>query len=357
MCGYHRKHAIRTLNRLPDERGPDRPRRGRGLIYGKQTLSILQAVWEAAGYPWSVRLKALLPVWMPWIREHYGLTPALEAQLLRISPRQMDRRLQPSKTKRKRRIYGRTKPGHLLKHHIPLRVAHWNVRRPGWLEIDLVSHSGNSASGIFICSLNLTDIFSTWVETRAVMGKSQRAVHRALAEILDALPFPVLGIDSDNGSELINDTLYRFCRERGIRFTRGRPYKKDDNAHVEQKNWTHVRRLVGWERYDSPAALAALNALYRNEWRIMMNLFQPSVKLQDKLRVGSRLRRRYGIPRTPLARLQLWEMRSSEVLSELEHLAATCDPFELAQAIDRRLDRIYALASHRYRQLPSSQVG
>jgi hypothetical protein len=176
---------------------------------------------------------------------------------------------------------------------------------------------GTRLPGGFIFSLNVTDIFSTRLETRAIMGKSQCAVQRAPAEIIQALPFPVLGIDSDNGSEFtlapaqtagavlgVNDTLYRFCRECGIRFTRGRPYQKDDNAHIEQKNWTLVRRLVGWERYDSPAALAALNALYRNERRIMMNLFQPSVKLQAKLRVGSRLRRRYGIPRTPLAWLQ-----------------------------------------------------
>ncbi len=137
-------------------------------------------------------------------------------------------------------------------------------------------------------------------------GQEPAGVQHTLDEIFQALPFPVLGIESDNGTEFINQTLYDFCQERGIRFTRGRPYKKDDNAHIEQKNWTHVRRLVGWERYDSPAALAALNALYEGEWRTMMNVFQPSVKLQAKLRVGSRLRRRYGTPRTPLARLQRW---------------------------------------------------
>ncbi len=355
MCGYHRKHAIRTLNDSPRDHPRGHAQRGRGLTYGKQTLSVLQAVWEAAGCPWSVRLKALLPTWMPRIREHFVMTPAMEAQLLAISPRQMDRRLQLSKTKLKRRIYGRTKPGRLLKHHIPVRASHWDVRRPGWLEIDLVSHSGNAASGVFIFSLNVTDIYSTWVETRAVMGKSQRAVLGALDEIFQALPFPVLGIDSDNGTEFVNQTLFRFCESRHIRFTRGRPYKKDDNAHVEQKNWTHVRRLVGWERYDSPAALAALNALYKNEWRMMMNLFQPSVKLQAKLRVGSRLRRRYGTPRTPLARLQQWGFESPETQTELERLASTCDPFALSQAIDQQVEKIHTLASHRYRQ-PKGQT-
>lgn len=148
-------------------------------------------------------------------------------------------------------------------------------------------------SGEFIYSLNLTDIFSGWDEPFALMGKGERGVVMALDHMRRILPFALKAIDSDNGSEFINYHLYRYCAEHGIQFTRGRPYKKDDNAHIEQKNWTHVRKLLGWERYDTPEALAAINALYRGPWRTMMNLFQPCVKLREKVRVGSRLIRRY----------------------------------------------------------------
>jgi hypothetical protein len=270
VCGYHRKYAIRKLNGpLPDAK-PQRAHRTRGYLYSPQVISILAEVWAAAGYPWSVRLKALLPLWMPWIRQRFALSPDVEQQLLAISPRQIDRRLKPKKLQLKKRLYGRTKPGTLLKHHIPIRTHHWDVTTPGFTEVDLVSHSGNSGEGDFVHSLNLTDIHSAWVETRAVMGKGQRGVNAALDEMAHVLPFPLRGVDSDNGSEFINAHLVRYCDQRQIQFTRGRPYKKDDNAHIEQKNWTHVRKLMGWDRYDSPPALAAMNHLYRNELRLMM---------------------------------------------------------------------------------------
>jgi hypothetical protein len=205
------------------------------VVYLPQTISILTAVWEAAGYPWSLRLKALLPLWMPWLKQHFRVTAPIEQQLLQISPRQIDRRLQGHKRQLRKRIYGRTKPGTLLKHQIPIRTTHWDVTTPGYVEVDLVAHSGKSASSDYIFSLNLTDIHSGWVETRAVLGKGQKAILSALLEMCDALPFELKGLDSDNGGEFINAHLLRFCQERGIHFTRGRPYKKDDNAHIEQK--------------------------------------------------------------------------------------------------------------------------
>src|SRR5215475_8411820 len=299
--GYHRKYAIRLLSHPPEPK--PRRRRGHPPRYGPQVLRVLSKVWEAAGYPWSVRLKALLPLWLPWVRQRLKVSSELEQQLLAMSPRTMDRRLRPLKQRLGRRLYGRTKPGSLLKHQIPLQTSSWAEARPGFTEIDLVSHSGQAASGEFLHSLNVTDLATTWVETRAVLGKGQSGIVQALTEISQALPFALRGIDSDNGSEFINQHLVRFCRQREIQFTRSRPYKKDDNAHVEQKNWTHVRRLLGWDRYDSPEALEALNSLYRNELRLMMNLFQPTVKLESKQRIGSRLRRRYSPAQTPLDRL------------------------------------------------------
>jgi len=289
--GYHRKAAIRVLNRPPGAQ--TRQRRRRPPTYGTQAIATLAAIWEAAGYPWSVRLKALLPLWLPRAKQRFAITPRVEQQVPSISPRTIDRRLQAKKTQLRRRLYGRTKPGTLLKHHIPIKTEHWDVTSPGFAEADLVSPSGNAADGEFVYSLHLTDIHSTWVETRAPLGRGQTAVLHALEEMAQVLPFPLQGLDSDNGSEFINHHLWRYGQTHGIQFTRGRPYKKDDNANIEQKNWTHVRKLLGWDRYDSHQALEAINDLYRNELRFMMNLFQPSVKLVRKVRVGSRLRRVY----------------------------------------------------------------
>jgi transposase InsO family protein len=347
-AGYHRKYAIRLLNGPRPGKGPEKNVRRRGYSYGPQALAILAEVWEAAGYPWSVRLKALLPKWLPWIRKRFRMSSEIERQLLRISARQMDRRLRAKKTEKKRRIYGRTKPGLLLKHQIAVKTDSWDVTTPGFTEVDLVSHSGNSADGEFAHTLNVTDIHTTWTESRAVLGKGQSAVKEALNEVERALPFRLLGVDSDNGSEFINWHLKAWCEQKQIQLTRGRPYKKDDNAHVEQKNWTHVRKLLGWERYDSARVVEAMNDLYRHELRLWMNLFLPSVKLVRKTRVGSKLRRVYDRPQTPLERVACCPQADPQRVAELKHLERTVDPFHLGQVIERKLDRIYQWANRRW---------
>jgi hypothetical protein len=355
--GYNRKYAIRLLNGPPPE--PERVRRSRGRKprYGKQVISILTAVWEAAGYPWSVRLKALLGNWMPWVRKRYRPSAEVEKQLLAMSARQMDRRLAGRKREQKRKSYGRTKPGALLKHHIPVKTDSWDVQGPGFAEIDLVSHSGNSADGEFAHSLNLTDIDTGWTESVALLGKSEVAVQQALDEIRGQLPFALLGVDSDNGSEFINWHLKRWCDREQIQLTRGRPYKKDDNAHIEQKNWTHVRKLLGWERYDSAAAVAAINAVYRQELRLWMNLYQPSVKLLKKVRVGSKLRRVYSPAQTPFERVLASGKPNSRHVAELQKLRSRLDPFELSRSIDRKLESVYALANRRLSPKPENTGG
>jgi hypothetical protein len=356
-CDYNRKYAIRLLNGpAPSGRPVGKRRRRRAFTYGPRVLSILKAVWEAADYPWSVRLKALLPGWMPWIRRRYRLSVETERQMLQISPRAIDQRLQGEKRKRRRKLYGRTKPGTLLKHHIPLKTDHWDVQVPGFTEIDLVSHSGDSASGEFCYSLNVTDIHTGWTETRALLGKSQEAVRAALAAVGEALPFPLRGIDSDNGSEFINDHLLRYCQAHGIQFTRGRPYKKDDNAHIEQKNWTHVRRLLGYVRYDSEAAREAMNDLYAQELRWFQNLFLPSVKLARKERVGSRLRRRYEAAQTPFQRVAASPSADPERLAQLQRLRGTLDPFELSRTIQSKLESIFQLSRSAVKKNPASPV-
>ncbi len=351
--GRHRKYALRLLNGPPAGRERAYRRRRRSPSYGPAVISVLAAVWAAAGYPWSVRLKALLLLWMPWVRRRFRLRPEVERQLLRISARQVDRRLRARKQQLRRRIYGRTKPGALLKHQIPIKTDHWQVQAPGFTEVDLVSHSGNSASGEFAHSLNVTDIYSTWTETRAVLGRGEAAVVKAFDDIEGTLPFRLLGIDSDNGSEFINWHLGRWCAKREVQFTRGRPYKKDDNAHVEQKNWTHVRKLLGWDRYDTPAAVEAINDLYRNELRLYMNLYSPSVKLAKKVRVGSRLRRQYGPPQTPLDRLLGCPGVHPDRVAALLELRQRLDPFELAEANNRKLEALGALANRRRSPKPT----
>ena len=344
--GYNRKYAIRLLNGPPPGDAPGSPRR-RGVTYSTATITALIAIWKAAGYPWSLRLKALVPLWLPWARQRCRLTAARERQLLGISARQMDRRLAPHKRPLKKCLYGRTKPGTLLKHHIPLKTDHWDVTTPGFTEIDLVAHCGHNADGEFLHSLNVTDIHTTWSETRAVLGKGGVGVQQALETIRRALPFRLQGIDSDNGAEFINQHLYRYCQAQELQFTRGRPYKKDDNAHIEQKNWTHVRKLLGYVRYDTPAALAAINDLYTNELRLLQNLFLPSVKLVRKERIGSRLRRRYDAARTPFDRVLSSPDADPARVAELRELRARLDPFAVAAAIDQKLAHVYTLASHR----------
>ena len=347
VCGYNRKYAIRLLNGPAPQKPEVTKAKGRRPTYGAKVILSLTTIWEAAGYPCSARLKALLPLWLPWAIKRLAITAQVQNQLLSISPATIDRRLKAKKRQLKKRLYGRTKPGTLLKHHIPIKTDSWDVKTPGFTETDLVSHCGNSEKGEFIHSLNVTDIHTTWVETRAVMGKGQAGVLDAMKQIEQALPFKLLGIDSDNGSEFINYHLKAFCDQKQIQFTRGRPYKKDDNAHIEQKNWTHVRKILGYLRYDSPQALDAINDLYHHELRVLQNLFLPSMKLSEKVRAGSKLRRRYDKPLTPFEPLLACPQADPAKLQELKKLRKGTDPFALAKTIEQKLERIYQLANHR----------
>jgi len=308
---------------------------------------VLKAIGRAAGYPWSVRLKALIPLGMPWVRKHFHLSAEVERPLLAISARQIDRRLRPYKASAQRRLYGGTRPGRLLKHHIPLKVDRWDAHAPGFTEVDLVAHSGNSGEGEFAYTLNVTDVYSGWTESRAVLGRGRVGVVQALEEMAQALPFRLLGIDTDKGSEFLNWHVGRWCAQGGIQFRRGRPYKKDDNAHIEQKNWTQVRKLMGWERYDTAEAVEAMNDLYGHELRLWMNMFQPSVKLVRKVRVGARLRRVYEAAQTPLQRVQASGEGEAEALARLQAQQTSLDPFELHRHIEEKLAAIYELGHRR----------
>jgi hypothetical protein len=289
----------------------------------------------------------LVKLWLPWIRKQFRVNQQVQKQLLSISARQIDRRLKDKKVQLGRRIYGRTKPGTLLKHHIPIRTDNWDVKTPGWTEVDTVSHSGNCADGKFAYTINQTDILTTWVESRAVLGKAEDVMVEGLDEMASALPFPLKGLDSDNGSEFVNWHVWRYCKRNKIQPFRGRPYKKDDNAHIEQKNWTHVRKLMGWDRYDTQEAVDAMNDLYRNELRIFMNLFIPSMKLLRKERIGSRLKRHYDKPITPFERLMASKKGDHAKIAALKKLYDTLNPFDLAKTIEVKLERIFKLVNTR----------
>jgi len=342
----HRKHALRLLNSPPP--GEERPsRKPRGSEYDKGRVpAILEAVWEASGYLCGSRLEAALPTWLPAIRSKYRTTEEEESLLLAMSSATIDRKLRAKKTSVRKSIYGTTRPGALLKHHIPIKTDSWDVTRPGFCEVDLVAHCGDNAEGHFANTLDMTDIHTAWVERRCVLGKGQEAVQEAIEDIRCRLPFELLGIDSDNGSEFINNHLYEYCRTAPeLQFTRGRPYKKDDNAHIEQKNWTHVRKLLGYGRFESRAAVAAINNLYRTELRWFQNLFQPSVRLIRKDRVGSKYRRKYDEPQTPLDRVMASGAGKPEAVARLKALREKLDPFSLSAAIEQKLARIWSMRS------------
>jgi hypothetical protein len=341
--GCRRKHAIRLMNgKIVDS---EKPWRRRDPVYPERLVRILETVWEDGQYPWSVRLKELLALWIVWIRRRWKLTPKEERQLLAMSAATIDRRLAPYKRQASRKIYGKTKPGRWLRRTIPIQTESRDVREPGWLEIDTVSHSGPTAQGLFAYTVNQTDLFSGWTECRAILGKGAAEVKTAIEEMRRDLPFVLKGLDSDNGEEFINWVLDKYCSGSGVRRFRSRPYKKDDQAHIEQKNWTHVRKLIGYDRYDTQAAVDAMNDLYRNEWRLFCNLFLPSVKLEQKIRVGARIKRVYSKAKTPLDRLLESDQGDRVKLEALRRLRETLNPFELSAAIDRKLAVIWALAS------------
>jgi len=339
----HREHAGLVL------RGRywhgDGSRRHREPIYPERLIRILEEIWKAAQCIWSKRLKEALSLWLPAIKKRWQLGSEEEKQLLAMSPATMDRRLAPYKSKVRCQIYGRTKPGRWLRQSIPIQTESWDVPESGWMEVDTVSHSGPSAAGVFGYSLDEVDLFSGWTEVIAVLGKKAEDIVAAQEEIRQALPFAQKGIDSDNGDEFINWEMDRYCRDHQLQRFRSRPNKKDDQAHVEQRNGTHVRQLIGWDRYDTSEGVAAMNSLYRGEWRLLTNLFLPSVKLADKIRVGSRIKRVYSKAQTPLDRLLGSGQGDRDKLEQLRLLRKRLDPFELAAAVDKKLEVIWKLAS------------
>lgn len=310
-------------------------RRRRTRIYDKAVEEALKSLWAISNGLCGKRLVVFIRQTLPILERFGELSPSdeLRSKLLTMSHATADRLLGPTKAKSRLKGRSHTKPGTLLKHHIPIRTfADWNDAMPGFVEVDLVAHDGGIAYGDYIQSLDLTDIATAWTETRAVKNKAQCYVFSALQDITQTIPFPLLGIDSDNGGEFINNQLLRYCEEHRMTFTRSRPYRKNDNCFIEQKNYSVVRKTVGYYRYDQAEQLLLLRTLYQH-LRLYTNFFQPSMRLREKVRVGSRVSRRYDPPLTPYHRVLQHPAIAQNIKDQLSTLYGTLNPAELIRSI------------------------
>lgn len=356
--GYHRKYALTLLNLpIPPSTSitktgkigsPSTPKtlRHRTRTYDKPVEKALLTVWKASNHLCSKRLVPFLPELLPALEQFQEITleATVREKLLTLSAATCDRLLAPH-----RRSHGKstTKPGTLLKHQIPIRTyAEWqdSERRPGFCEIDLVAHCGGVAAGEFAYTLTVTDVFTGWTECAALVNRSQNCVLAALETIRLRLPFALCGVDSDNGAEFINDQLLRYCQANQITFTRCRPYKKNDQCFVEQKNWSVVRRSVGYLRHEGESGVRHLNAVYAALCPYQ-NYFQPSVKLIRKERDGAKVRKVYDAAKTPYRRLILGETCPETTKENLQIVYASMNPVALLDRIEKAQERLWRSAS------------
>ena len=341
--GYHRKYAIRLLRHGPKPKGL--ALRGRPKVYRGEVVTALEHIWEICGRICSKRLHPFLPEIVA-VLERQGeliLAPQIKDQLLQMSRATIDRCLKPARFPQRHGL-ATTKPGSLLRSAIPVRTfAEWDDARPGFVEVDLVAHCGDTTQGQYLCTLTVTDITTGWTECLALPHKTQAAVSNAMLELRQRLPFPLLGIDSDNGSEFINDTLHRYCLGEQITFTRCRPYHKNDQAHVEQKNWSVVRKLVGYDRFETEEELQLLGELY-SVWRLYVNFFQPVLKLVEKHRDGSKVSKRYDQAATPYRRVLASAEVSLEDKAALISVYLTLNPVALRDRIDAITARLLKIS-------------
>lgn len=372
LTGYNRSYAARVLRQraryvvvgrgvvrgvkvtlVEDERTkPRKKRRKRKGTYGRDVLVALQKVWVVCDGICGKRLAPYLAEIVPTLERLGELTINEETRhkLIGISPATINRMLAVARKRYQLRARSQTKPGTLLKHQIPIRTFNdWDELRPGFVEIDLVSHEGGNARGDYAYTLDATDVCTGWTETEAVRNRAERWVFAGLQKAKGRFPFEIIGIDSDNGSEFINNHLFRYCTKNKITFTRSRPYRKNDNCFVEQKNYSIVRRAVGYRRYDTPDELEALNELYA-VLRLYTNYFQPSMKLIEKTRIGSKVRKKYDRARTPYRRVLESDAVAEEAKEKLEQIYATLNPVKLNREVNRLQDRLDALARSKHKE-------
>jgi hypothetical protein len=343
-CGYHRKAALRLLNRPLRAAAPKRS--GPKITYEPaQVLPVLKAVWLASDQLCSKLLKAALPEWL----EHHErrsapLPEAFKKKLLRISPAQIDRLLRPARVQHPKKGLCATRPGTLLRHAVPTRCGPPDTTRPGSVEADTVAHCDDSTEGDYVHSLTFTELFSGWTENRAVWNKSADAVLVQLKELEQVVPYTMKDFHTDNGGEFLNWALHRHLSGRAVKlpWTRSRAYRKNDNAHCEQKNWTHVRQLFGHERFAHPALVPLMNELYANEWSHYTNHFKPTFKLLRREKQGGRTKRIYEKkPQTPYQRLLGSADIPEATKVKLRAAHAALDPFALKKSIEAKLKKFF----------------
>ena len=341
--GLHRKAAIRLLNRVNKPKVNKKP--GRPRKYSSEVVMVLKTCWEAGDRLCSKRLHPFLPEMVRVLKENgeIKMTSEVEPQIYKMSPATIDRALHPFRQRGGRRSFSTTRPGSLLKSAIPIRTfTEWEENRPGYLEVDTVAHCGESVDGFYLNTLMAVDVASGWTEGSGVWGKSQERVGSAIHGIRRRFPFPIQGLDSDNGSEFINERLFNYCRRERLTFTRSRSYKKNDNCYVEQKNGNIIRRIIGYERYSSRQALGILNQIYYL-LHLYTNFFQPVMKLVSKSRHGARVFKVYDTAQTPYQRVL-----KSGILTETKQveLAATysrLNPVTLKKQINQSLEHLWTL--------------
>jgi len=358
LTRYNRSYAARALRikevlgymnigakRVRLVRDNRKIKRKKKKIYDQEVLVALKEIWKIGDYICSKRLAPYLSEIIP-VLEKWGeikLDTKVREKLLTISAATIDRLL--ADTRKKYQIKGRstTRPGSLLKKSIPIRTfADWDEKVPGFFEVDLVSHDGGAARGDFLQSLNFTDIATGWEEMIAVKNKAQVWVFAGIKIIKERLPFSILGLDSDNGAEFINAHLLRYCAEEHITFTRSRPYRKNDSCFVEQKNWSVIRRTVGYGRYDTDNELNLLNELY-GYLRLYVNFFQPVRKLIKKEKIGSKVIKRYDEAKTPYRRVLASPDIENEIKVKLKKEYAMLNPAELKRKITKLQDKLLKL--------------
>ena len=341
--GYHRKHAIRLLNgRAKIKKSPPGPEsKYEGLV------EVVQRIWTAAEQPCGKRLAEALPLWLPHYQRHFGkLLPNQRKLADQVSAATLDRLLQPARAQTPLRGFCGTKPGTLLRQQIPIQGEVWNQKRAGFLEADSVAHCGSSLAGNFIWSLTFTDLASTWTSGRVVWNKGAAGVLEQTRQVEEQLPFALLGLDFDNGTEWLNWHLIRYLQERTspVKVTRSRPYHKDDNAHVEQKNWMWPRQLLGYGRLEEPELVEPINRIYREIWEPLQNFFLPSMKLVEKKRIGARWKRKHDAPQTAYQRLLALGVLSKHKKREMRERYESLDPFVLHQHLEKALPPVLAHA-------------
>lgn len=341
--GYHRKYAIRVLKHGPKAKGIKKP--GRRKIYQGEVVQVLEKIWKIYGRICSKRLHPFLQEGVQILErcKELHLSPEIKHLLFNMSRATIDRCLKKARFTHPQHGISTTKPGSLLKKAIPVRTfTPWEDERSGFVEIDLVAHCGSSVEGIYLNTLTATDLATGWTECLALPNKTQAAVSAAIERLRRDLPFPLLGLDSDNGSEFINETLYRYCLSEKITFTRSRPYQKNDQAHVEQKNWSVVRHTVGYDRLETPAELELLHSIY-SDLRLYINFFQPVLKLVGKDRIDGKTIRHYDRAKTPYRRVLILEDLPLDIKARLTANYVKLNPVDLRTCIDAKVALLWKI--------------